>query len=502
MAGRGEKKRSGSMASVKKNWMLLGVVASIPLARWAPWIGAKGGPLRPEVTVKYGAVGIIFFLSGMSLQPKQLVSAASNGRFHCFIQGFTLAFVPVAVRVLVVPWAGLVLSRQLLDGVVAVSCMPPPVSSAVILTKAVGGNEAAAIFNSALGSLLGVVVTPVLLVASIAHEEGPTTLAHTTEATSTVVVLANVLRQLASTVVMPLALGQAVRPQFERIIERRKPQVAVIGQATLLLIIYTTFCDSFSAPSSEESSPHMATTLVGLVILVVSVQVALMALVFFLATKSSFPPEDVVAAVFCATHKSLTLGVPVLRLVFADHPNLPLLTVPLLIYHPTQILLGGLVCPALKNWLRRRQQHIPVLLDDAIPSVLTSEKSAAKSSSTDLTAVTDDSDAVVFSASDGAVTRRTRLVVGPLSHSGVESDIISLETTLIKPNGSPSISRDGKNPTTPTVSDRMGPPPSSSAAAAAETTFFSERMPRLRNPPLSIDDDNAFSSPVPQLVAV
>jgi hypothetical protein len=35
-----------------------------------------------------------------------------------------------------------------------VGCMPPPVSSAVILTKTVGGNEAAAIFNSAFGSFL------------------------------------------------------------------------------------------------------------------------------------------------------------------------------------------------------------------------------------------------------------------------------------------------------------------------------------------------------------
>ena len=41
--------------------------------------------------------------------------------------------------------------------------MPPPVSSAVILTKAVGGNEAAAVFNSILGSFLGVFVTPLTL---------------------------------------------------------------------------------------------------------------------------------------------------------------------------------------------------------------------------------------------------------------------------------------------------------------------------------------------------
>lgn len=41
--------------------------------------------------------------------------------------------------------------------------MPPPVSSAVILTKAVGGNEAAAVFNSILGSFLGVFITPLTL---------------------------------------------------------------------------------------------------------------------------------------------------------------------------------------------------------------------------------------------------------------------------------------------------------------------------------------------------
>lgn len=44
-----------------------------------------------------------------------------------------------------------------------VSCMPPPVSSAVILTKAVGGSEASAIFISVVGSFLGIFVTPTIL---------------------------------------------------------------------------------------------------------------------------------------------------------------------------------------------------------------------------------------------------------------------------------------------------------------------------------------------------
>ena len=45
---------------------------------------------------------------------------------------------------------------------VTLSCLPPPVSSAVILTQAAGGNEAAALFNSALGSILGIFLTPFL----------------------------------------------------------------------------------------------------------------------------------------------------------------------------------------------------------------------------------------------------------------------------------------------------------------------------------------------------
>ena len=50
---------------------------------------------------------------------------------------------------------------------VTLSCLPPPVSSAVILTQAAGGNEAAAVFNSALGSVLGIFATPFLLLSLV-----------------------------------------------------------------------------------------------------------------------------------------------------------------------------------------------------------------------------------------------------------------------------------------------------------------------------------------------
>eukprot|EP00494_Astrolonche_serrata_P027096 UN27359 len=41
--------------------------------------------------------------------------------------------------------------------------MPPPVSSAVVLTRACEGNDASAVCASAIGSFLGLVITPISL---------------------------------------------------------------------------------------------------------------------------------------------------------------------------------------------------------------------------------------------------------------------------------------------------------------------------------------------------
>ena len=347
--------------------MLCGVGLAIVAAKVDPSIGAKRGPLHPDVTVKYGAVFLIFFLSGLNLKPKQLRGAVANLPLHALIQCFTLGFVPLLVTFVVAPTLRVVsFHKWLLEGVIAVSCMPPPVSSAVILTKAAGGNEAAAIFNSAFGSLLGVFVTPVELVLAV-DSGGGSDAAGAADVSGSAMdefygTLLRVFQQLFVTVLVPLCCGQAVRPRLEAWLDRTKPPISEIGQGTLLLIIYTTFCDSFGAAASqaqgagETSQLTMAVT----ALVVVALQLIFMGLLFLVTTSPAihnkpFPPGDVICAVFCGAHKSLTLGVPVLRIVFPDHPHLPLLSAPLLMYHPIQIVLGGLLVPSVRTWAERRQ---------------------------------------------------------------------------------------------------------------------------------------------------
>uniref|UniRef100_A0A8C1NNI1 Solute carrier family 10 member 7 n=1 Tax=Cyprinus carpio TaxID=7962 RepID=A0A8C1NNI1_CYPCA len=249
----------GLIARVRKEWFIIGILLVITCAKLAPSVGVKGGPLRPEITITYVAVSVIFFNSGLSLKTEELASALMHVKLHFFVQTFTLVFFPIAIWLLLKVLALTAINEWLLRGLQTVACMPPPVSSAVILTKAVGGNEAAAIFNSAFGSfLLG---------------------------SSSSVPFTSIFSQLFMTVVVPL----------------------IVGQVTNM---------NLCLPSLAENSGLMC----------------------------------------------VCVGIPMLKIVFEGYEHLSLISVPLLIYHPAQILLGSILLPSIKTWMSGRQKvvHAPI----------------------------------------------------------------------------------------------------------------------------------------------
>ena len=55
----------------------------------------------------------------------------------------------------------------------------------------------------------------------------------------------SIFTQLATTVVIPLLIGQIVRTQIKDWLEAKKPPFGQIGSFMLLMIIYSAFCDTF-----------------------------------------------------------------------------------------------------------------------------------------------------------------------------------------------------------------------------------------------------------------
>ena len=100
------------------------------------------------------------------------------------------------------------IEHDLRDGLLAMAAVPTTVNMCVAITRAAGGSEALAIFNAVIGNLLGVVLTPPLLLLLLG--------------TASQLSALDATLKLAKKVLLPLLLGQLLRPAVSRILVDRK----------------------------------------------------------------------------------------------------------------------------------------------------------------------------------------------------------------------------------------------------------------------------------------
>ena len=65
--------------------------------------------------------------------------------------------------------------------------------------------------------------------------------------------------------------------------------------------------------------------------------------------RAAFSPRDAYAFAFCASHKTLAFGLPLIKTLFAGSPDLACYCAPIMILHPAQLFVGSLVAPGLKE---------------------------------------------------------------------------------------------------------------------------------------------------------
>jgi len=318
---------------VKFDWFLPAMVLATLLAWMFPTPGAAGGWLHPELLTK-GGIAMIFFLHGAALSFSALKAGALNWRLHLLVQLSTFLLFPllgfVAMRLLEghVP-AGLTL------GFFYLCALPSTVSSSVALTAAAKGNVAGAVFNATLSSLLGVALTP-LWIGTVLRTTGQS------------VALGPVIFDLLRWLVLPLALGQFARPWIAATVQKHKARINVADRATILVLVYTSFCDSF------QQGVWAGNGLSNLLLVIVGTGVIFTVAILATAWTSralGFNREDRIAAIFCGSKKTLASGVPMAKLIFGAHPAIGLILLPIMVYHPLQLLVCGVLA---ERWAKTK----------------------------------------------------------------------------------------------------------------------------------------------------
>ena len=310
------------------------MLAAIAVALAAPELGTGDGPLHLGLVTSLG-VALVFFLHGAALSRDKLVAGAKHWRLHTFVQLFTYVVFPLIGAVLMFALHDR-LPADLLLGVFFLCALPSTVSSSVAMTSMARGNVPGAIFNATISGLIGMALTPLLmgLVISASGASMP---------------LGKALTGVALQLLLPFALGQLARPVIGAWLGRRKAITSKIDRGVIVLIVYSSFCDATAEGLWHQYSWQ---TIAAVMALAAVLLFAILATTTFVARRLGFSVEDEITAVFCGSKKSLANGIPMAKILFAGHPALGLLVLPLMVYHQLQLI----VCSVMASRYANREQ--------------------------------------------------------------------------------------------------------------------------------------------------
>ncbi|PYI18130.1 hypothetical protein BO99DRAFT_423508 [Aspergillus violaceofuscus CBS 115571] len=377
-------------------WLLIGIGVVCVLAYYFPNVAKNGGIIRSEYSVLYGAMALIFLISGLSVPREKLFRHLLNWRLHVLVQGISFLFIPAlmlaVVHMILAGDPHAHIDRAVLAGYVFLACIPTTIASNVVMTRSAGGDDAAALVEVIIANFLGPFVTAgwtmTLLPADPAFDPWRASADGDLSA-----MYRDVFKQLGLAVLLPLVVGQLVRwtwpDRTAWVLQTFK--LPKLSTACLLLLIWSTFSSCFATGALQTLS---AQTIIFVTLFNIALYIFMTAVCFLfsrppaclasLAIPIPVPaflprfmdaenpggdggekprmvefrpfrpmdPKEAIAVCFCAPAKSNALGIP---LLYAMWGSLELYlkaktSVPVLLFTTEQICVAHFFVHWFRKW--------------------------------------------------------------------------------------------------------------------------------------------------------
>jgi sodium/bile acid cotransporter 7 len=298
-------------------------------------------PCQGQTEVVFGkvttlAIGLLFFLHGAKLSREAIVSGLANWRLHLLVLAATFVMFPL-LGLAMKPLADSMLPPGLTIGILFLCTLPSTVQSSIAFTSVARGNVAAAVCSASASNFAGIFISPLLVGTLIVH-------GGSAGGGSPLDAILTIVEQL----LLPFLAGQFLRPWIGAWIDRNKPMLKFVDQGSILLVVYTAFSESVNEGLWHKLS---LPTLVVLGVLCCVLLALALGLSTFASRRLGFSREDEITIVFCGSKKSLSSGIPMAKVMFAQGP-LGMVILPLMLFHQIQLM----VCAVLAaRWAQRRE---------------------------------------------------------------------------------------------------------------------------------------------------
>ena len=306
------------------------LVVAVVMASFFP---VSGSLALPFAKLTHFAIALLFFMHGAKLSREAVIAGMTHWRLHLVVFASTFVFFPI-LGLLLKPLLLPLMTPALYTGMLFLCTLPATVQSSIAFTSLARGNVPAAVCSASASSLIGIVVTPLLVGLMVVS---------TVEATATWQSVFDIVKQL----LLPFVAGQVARRWIGEWIARRRTSLRLVDQGSILLVVYGAFSEAV-IEGLWRNTPLGA--LAGLLVANVLVLTLALLVTRTAARVLGFNREDEITIVFCGSKKSLASGVPMANVLFPAHA-VGAIVLPLMLFHQIQLM----VCAVLaQRYLRQK----------------------------------------------------------------------------------------------------------------------------------------------------
>lgn len=298
--------------------LLLGIIAATIIAFIVPARGSFADVFGVATKL---AIALLFFLYGARLSTQEALKGLTNWRLHATILAFTFLIYPI-IGLALRPTTAFI-STEMYQGILFMTLVPSTVQSSVALTGIARGNVPGAVVAASMSSLIGVLLTPLLVMLLMGAGDG-------------IQVDASVFVDISLQLLLPFVLGQLAHNFVPKVREVAKSKATkIVDRGSIWMVVYSAFSQGVA---SGVWSNIAVGEIVFLVVFAVLLVVVMLWVTKVVPEKLGFPRPDVVAIQMCGTQKSLATGLPMASVIFGG-ATLGVLIIPLMIYHLVQLIL-------------------------------------------------------------------------------------------------------------------------------------------------------------------
>ncbi|WP_132992603.1 bile acid:sodium symporter family protein [Gordonia zhaorongruii] len=312
---------------------VLSILLAVVVAAFLP---AEGGVAEALDWVVTGLIALLFFLYGARLHPREALEGLTHWRLHGTILTFTFVLFPI-IGLGIAPLLAPLIGDDLAQGFLYLTLVPSTVQSSIAFTSIARGNVAGAIVSASASNLLGVFLTPLLVVLVMSNASG-------------VHITGSAILEILLQILVPFIVGQLARPLVTPFLKKYAQPTKYVDRGSIVMVVYVAFSEG--VVSGMWSVVSAVDVIIVCIVSTVFVGVML-AITAWVPKRMGFERVDVIAIQFCGTKKSLATGLPLATVLFAG-PVVSYIVLPLMIFHQIQLVM----C----SWLAGRyEKSDPVL---------------------------------------------------------------------------------------------------------------------------------------------